>query len=151
MPSTPKPSAPSAKTGKPKKKVSWAPDSMLRQIRTFQAEEVTHSSGFRSPREMERSEGLAARRHELQPIVDWMEPPLIMIPQGIVNKLNAPNHSQERKIQLERERSALGATYFAASDIPPSPFEPSFQPFDETILPKPILLNMIDVRNVSHY
>ncbi|CAG7848126.1 SubName: Full=Uncharacterized protein {ECO:0000313/EMBL:CCA73556.1} [Serendipita indica DSM 11827] len=114
----------SAKTGKPKKSVRFAPDGELEKIRwiekaIYDGDTVHGSVHAQNYRDMDRAEGNLLR-HMIEQI-EWYEPPLVAIPLDI-QSVNRGELSKEAKAQEEREASTLAAVYQGAP--PDTPVEP---------------------------
>ncbi|CDO74191.1 hypothetical protein BN946_scf185043.g243 [Trametes cinnabarina] len=152
---------PQGKSEGKRKKVTWAPDGQLEQIRlieravydddgaTVSIFDLHHDtycvliiSGFatvvqgslptHSIRDLDRSEGAALHNHLFEEQIEWTEPQPLEMPA----ELEIPergNESEERVAQEEREQSALVVSYASPAQIPDSPAEPQTQIPDEKI------------------
>ncbi|KAF9645337.1 hypothetical protein BDM02DRAFT_3081173, partial [Thelephora ganbajun] len=74
-------------------------------------------------RDLDRDEGAAMHAQLFEELIDWTEPQALDIPQDIELRSRG-EASQERLAQEEREKTALGALYMSAVQIPDSPTEP---------------------------
>ncbi|KAG9051942.1 hypothetical protein FS842_010779 [Serendipita sp. 407] len=115
----------SAKTGKPKKVVRFAPDGELEKIKwiekaIYDDDVPGRPKGFHgSYRDLDRFEGNLLKHMAAQ--IEWYEPQLVLIPDDI-EVTTRGEFSQESKNQEEREASTLAAIYQVAP--PDTPVEP---------------------------
>ncbi|KAF8499299.1 hypothetical protein JB92DRAFT_2982445 [Gautieria morchelliformis] len=139
--------------GKKKKKVSFASEDMLVQIKLIEPavydDDVTggvyHTHNIR---DLDRDEGAAMHKHLFEEQIDWVEPMPLNIPPPL-DTLRGEN-SQEKVVQAEREKSALNALYMSPSQIPDSPAEPTSQiPEDEVDTHVKPMLSGNDVRELD--
>ncbi|CAG8507183.1 1424_t:CDS:2 [Acaulospora colombiana] len=126
-------------TTRKRKRVTFAPDNMLTQVKLFEMEERDYIEGefstvdtphqFGNARDLDRSEGLTAfKRVRKAPAMQWYTPPMINLERC---KFIKPKlESEEARIQEERERQILETIYITPDQVPPSPAEP-----DETVKP----------------
>ena len=117
------------KRRRPKRRVSFAPDDLLVQIRYFEIEDV--GEGVKGHRrrmnyhDSERKEASYALEHGNRldrEQIEWKVPPKI---EGHSNQLPfvRGSKSEERIIQEEREKKVLSTTYYSIQHIPASPSE----------------------------
>ncbi|KAF8334960.1 uncharacterized protein EI90DRAFT_3049046 [Cantharellus anzutake] len=109
--------------GKRKKSVTFPTDDKLESIRWItraeygdDASEPMHS--LNGVKALDRDEGRALHGHLFQEAIDWYEPTLIEILQNDLEERGID--SVEKKIQEEREKNALVASYMSDSLIPDS-------------------------------
>lgn len=116
-----------AKTVKKKKSVSWAPDGRLEQIKLIERavydDDPVDGTTIHNIRDLDRDEGAAMHAQLFEELIDWTEPQALDVPQDIELRSRG-EESRERLAQEEREKTALGALYMSAVQIPDSPAEP---------------------------
>ena len=114
---------------KPKKRVSFAPDELLVQIKYFELDDSDNSNVFYTKKsnyhESEREEASYAfdRAKSLdKPQIEWKTPTILQsIPDDCI--INRGAQSKERLVQEERENKVLSVTYFSLQHVPASPAE----------------------------
>ncbi|CAG8725270.1 8233_t:CDS:2, partial [Racocetra fulgida] len=120
-------------TSKKRKRVTFAPDNMLTQVKLFE-EEYDEAEGelsvantphqFGNARDLDRNEGLAAfKRVRKAPAIQWYTTPMLDLTSKKIIK-PAKVESEEAKIQEEREREIFETIYITSDQVPFSPSEP---------------------------
>ncbi|KAI9014718.1 hypothetical protein BC832DRAFT_165471 [Gaertneriomyces semiglobifer] len=148
----------SAEDNKPKKKrVRFKDDSELVQIKYFESEpaEYDGEESLRTPhvigdaRDLDRQEGHMAFKPPTDATIDWETPSLISWPQSF----EWGKESTEARIQEERERGVVMATYYSDDQIPPSPAEPAEEPVAQMeqlkIIPLDVPAQPVSVMNYA--
>lgn len=141
-PATPAASV-SAKTGKKKKSVTWAPEDKLESVRLIEKAVYDDDESGPHPqhhdlRDFDRGEG-AALKHLFEEVIDWFEPVLIDIKDE--ERYDRGRESVEKEVQEQREATALAALYPDPSLIPESPSEPPTALSDEETEQGMLLMN----------
>ncbi|KZT74463.1 hypothetical protein DAEQUDRAFT_720630 [Daedalea quercina L-15889] len=121
--------------GKPRKRVTWAPEGELERIKLIERAiyDDDPADGLLSThnvRDLDRDEGAALHAHLFEEQVEWSEPILIQMPPEIDVRPRG-TESQEKVAQEEREQGALVALYVSETQIPASPDEPPTQLTEE--------------------
>ena len=134
-----------------KKNVHWPEDTLLCQTQLFSknmdVEEGDDQSTNQHPQSLEASQEMKKDRYPgkerhpnrrpgtvsssssapaittMEAQIPWSIPPLLVLPENC--RLNWGESSTEKITQAVREKNALSAHYFAASDIPDNPLVPS--------------------------
>lgn len=123
---------PKAKTnGKPSKRVTFAPDDKLCQIKiverlVYEGEEFEHHP-LGDARKMDAVEGRYLHHAEefLEEEMEWVTPlEVILTAETIANLETSPLESPEAAKQEEREKTVVEVIYYDESQIPESPHEP---------------------------
>ncbi|KAH9843789.1 uncharacterized protein C8Q71DRAFT_730057 [Rhodofomes roseus] len=122
-------------SGKPKKRVTWAPEGELERIKLIERAiyDDDPSDGLLSThniRDLDRDEGAALHAHLFDDQIEWYEPILLEMPPEIDVRPRG-EESQEKATQEEREQGALVALYVSEAQIPASPDEPPTQLAEE--------------------
>ncbi|TFY60615.1 hypothetical protein EVJ58_g5042 [Rhodofomes roseus] len=146
-------------SGKPKKRVTWAPEGELERIKLIERAIydddpsdvsfifsglcyvlyvnyslfVADTQGLLSThniRDLDRDEGAALHAHLFDDQIEWYEPILLEMPPEIDVRPRG-EESQEKATQEEREQGALVALYVSEAQIPASPDEPPTQLAEE--------------------
>ncbi|CAG8747370.1 5948_t:CDS:1, partial [Dentiscutata heterogama] len=118
---------------KKRKRVTFAPDNMLTQVKIFE-EEYDEMEGefsaantphqFGNARDLDRNEGLTAfKRVRKAPAIQWYTAPMLDLTNKKIIK-PATVESDEARIQEERERQILETIYITSDQVPFSPAEP---------------------------
>lgn len=139
---------------KKKKSVSWAPDSLLCQVKLFHSENERNSdrrnNKFKSAREMDRNEAGTAiemLRREMVATADWRP----LQPIRLSSNIELPEvNSKEAMLQSDRERSILAAIYVDLRSIPPSAKEPEPVDASPTVMEYEIPRILLDTRSELH-
>ncbi|KAG6819460.1 hypothetical protein H0H93_011630, partial [Arthromyces matolae] len=141
-----------SRKGVKKKSVTWAPPSMLEQIKfieraVYDDDPVDGNHTTHSLKDLDRGEGAALHAQVFEETLDWYDPickqipswtktikeskqmmsPLLpsVIENPIVEDDRQPGSlSTEKTVQEKREQTALGALYMSPAHIPDSPAEP---------------------------
>ncbi|RIB03184.1 hypothetical protein C2G38_2225827 [Gigaspora rosea] len=137
---------------KKRKRVTFAPDNMLAQVKIFE-EEYDEMEGelssantphqFGNARDLDRNEGLTAfKRVRKAPAIQWYTTPMLDLTSKKIIK-HATVESDEAKIQEERERQILETIYITSDQVPFSPAEPdeNIQQNRNNITSQEIILN----------
>lgn len=129
------------------RRVSFAPDDLLVQIRYFVIDDGERISSLRSMHrgkanyhDSERQEASFAfeRLHaRSQPQVAWRTPLRIALPAEVRAIADAPCVATEVQTQADRERTLLVVTYYTLQHVPPSPAEPPTAAASEERTPIP--------------
>ncbi|OCH85035.1 hypothetical protein OBBRIDRAFT_798581 [Obba rivulosa] len=127
----------SAKTGRLKKTVTWAPEGKLEMVKLIERavydDDPAHGlHGTHNIRDLDRDEGAALHAHLFEEVVEWSEPSAIEMPVDIDARPRG-QESQEKQTQEIREQSALIAVYTSPEQIPDSPAEPTSQIPEEQV------------------
>ncbi|CAG8625814.1 2229_t:CDS:2, partial [Scutellospora calospora] len=120
-------------TSKKRKRVTFAPDSMLTQVKVFE-EEYDEMEGefsaantphqFGNARDLDRNEGLTAfKRVRKAPAIQWYTTPMLDLTSKKITKPTKAE-SEEARIQEERERQIFETLYITSDQVPFSPAEP---------------------------
>ncbi|CAG8698168.1 7898_t:CDS:2, partial [Cetraspora pellucida] len=120
-------------TSKKRKRVTFAPDNMLAQVKIFE-EEYDETEGefsiantphqFGNARDLDRNEGLAAfKRVRKAPAIQWYTTPMLELTSKKIIKPTKVE-SEEARIQEEREREIFETLYITSDQVPFSPAEP---------------------------
>jgi len=122
-------------SGRPKKRVTWAPDGELERIKLIERAiyDDDPSDGLLSThniRDLDRDEGAALHAHLFEEQIEWSEPMPIAMPPEIDVRPRG-EESQEKVTQEEREQGALVALYVSEAQIPASPDELPTQLMEE--------------------
>lgn len=148
-----RPSEISPRTGRPKKRVSFANEEELVQVHYFDPEEEEQQqtrksslSSFKAKKKsadyhhadkQEASYAFNRLREEMESEIEWREPLDITITDENIAPARG-EESEEKYVQEQRERQAVSAVYFSPEHVPPSPSEmestlnerPSREPFN---------------------
>lgn len=127
----------SPRTGKPKKRVTFAREEDLVQVHYFDMEEEEQPmarkssfSAFKAKKKgdyhhadkQEASYAFNRLRIEMEAEIEWQTPVDITITDENIAPAMG-EESEERQVQEQRERQAVSAVYFSMEHVPPSPAE----------------------------